>query len=371
MKLIVQIPCFNEEATLPQTLADIPRSIAGVDEVEILVVDDGSRDGTVAVARRLGVDHIVRHKRNIGLARSYRSGLERCLELGADIIVNTDGDNQYAGADIPKLIAPILAGEADIVVGDRQTAKVAHFSMPKKLLQAVGSGVVRRLSGLQIPDAVSGFRAVSREAALRINIVSSFSYTIEMLIQAGRKRMAVASVPVATNPKTRESRLFKSIPVFIRRSVATMLRIYAMYQPLRAFFYIGLALTLTGSLPVLRFLYFYALGQGDGKIQSLVLGGVLIMIGLTTFLIGLLADLISFNRQLIEMTLEKVRRVELAQQQGARELRHPEMDRNGQLAAIQRLAEEWPSPGDIEPTVDQGEDCAPAAPARNVTREAG
>ena len=314
MKLIVQIPCFNEEATLPQTLADIPRRIEGVDEVEILIIDDGSQDRTVEVARALGADHIVRHKKNIGLARSYRSGLERCLELGADIIVNTDGDNQYAGADIPKLIAPILAGDADIVVGDRQTAKVAHFSAPKKLLQAVGSGVVRRLSGLKIPDAVSGFRAVSRDAALRLNIVSSFSYTIEMLIQAGRKRMTVTSVPVATNPKTRESRLFRSIPVFIRRSVATMLRIYAMYQPLRAFFYLGLALTLVGSVPVLRFLYyFYVVGQGEGKLQSLVLGGVLIVIGLTTFLIGLLADLISFNRQLIEITLEKVRRIELAQ----------------------------------------------------------
>lgn len=313
IKVIVQIPCFNEEATLPQTVADIPRRIEGVDRVEILVIDDGSSDRTVAIAEALGVDHIVRHKINKGLAASFRTGLDRCLSLGADIIVNTDGDNQYAGADIPRLIAPILDGKADIVVGDRQTSQTAHFSTAKKLLQLIGSWVVRKLSGTDIPDAVSGFRAISRDAALNLNIVSAFSYTTEMLIQSGRKRMAIASVPVGTNPKTRESRLFRSIPSFVRKSATTMLRIYSMYQPLKTFFYLGMAMILTGSIPVARFLIAYLQGEGAGKIQSLILGGALLVIGLTTFLIGLLADLINFNRQLLEITLEKVRRLELAQ----------------------------------------------------------
>jgi glycosyltransferase involved in cell wall biosynthesis len=313
IKVIVQIPCFNEEATLPQTVADIPRHIDGIDRVEILVIDDGSTDRTAAVAEALGVDHIVRHRANKGLAASFRTGLDRCLSLGADIIVNTDGDNQYAGADIPRLIAPIREGRADIVVGDRETSKAAHFRTSKKLLQAFGSWVARKLSGTDIPDAVSGFRAISREAALNLNILSAFSYTTEMLIQSGRKRMAIVSVPVRTNPKTRESRLFRSIPGFVRKSATTMLRIYSMYQPLKTFFYLGLILVFAGSIPVARFLIAYLEGESEGKIQSLVLGGALLVIGLTTFLIGLLADLISFNRQLLEMTLEKVRRLELAQ----------------------------------------------------------
>ncbi|MGF1608459.1 MAG: glycosyltransferase family 2 protein [Kiloniellales bacterium] len=333
MKVIVQIPCFNEEDTLPQVVAEIPRVIEGVERVEILVIDDGSSDRTVEVAREIGVEHVVRHRRNNGLARSFRTGIERCLALGADIIVNTDGDNQYAGADIPRLIAPILAGEADIVVGDREPAKLPHFSPLKRRLQALGSFVVRQLSGTDVPDAVSGFRAISREAALNLNIISSFSYTIEMLIQAGRKRMAIASVPIRAHPVDRRSRLFKSLPGFLRRSGSTMLRMYSMYQPLRAFFYIGLTLTAAGSLPILRFLYFYTfVGQGEGKLQSLVLGGVLVVIGLTTFLIGLLADLVSFNRQLIEMTLEKVRRIELAQSGAAAG------DINALKARVERLA---------------------------------
>lgn len=311
MKLIVQIPCYNEEQTLPQTVADIPRQIEGVDSVEILVIDDGSTDRTVEVARQIGVDHIIRNRTNKGLARSFRAGLDACLKLGADIIVNTDGDNQYAGRDIPKLIRPILEGKADIVVGDRQTDRIEHFSTMKKLLQRLGSGVVRRLSGTDVPDAVSGFRAISREAALRLNIVSPFSYTVEMLIQAGKKHMAIASVPIATNPKTRESRLFRSIPKFIERSLTTMVRMYAMYQPLRFFFYIGLVLLLVGLLPIARFLFYYFTGDGAGHIQSLILGGALVVIGVVTFLIGLLADLINFNRQLLEMTLERVRRLEL------------------------------------------------------------
>lgn len=313
MKLIVQIPCYNEEHTLPKTVADIPRQIAGVDEVRVLIIDDGSTDRTVEIARAIGVDYIVQNRHNRGLARTFRAGIDACLKLGADIIVNTDGDNQYAGWNIPDLIQPILDGKADIVVGDRQTNKVRHFSFFKKMLQRLGSAVVRRLSETDIPDAVSGFRAISRDAALQLNIISPFSYTIEMLIQAGKKHLAITAVPVETNEKTRESRLFKSIPKFIERSLTTMVRMYAMYQPLRVFFYLGLSLSVVGAIPVLRFVYFYFTGGGAGHIQSLILGGVLMLMGFMAFLIGLLADVISFNRQLIEMTLERVRRIELSQ----------------------------------------------------------
>ena len=315
MKLIVQIPCYNEELTLPQTVRDIPRSIPGIDKVEILIIDDGSTDRTIAVARELGVEHIVCNKQNKGLARTFCAGLDACLQRGADIIVNTDGDNQYAGADIPKLVAPILAGRADIVVGDRQTDTVAHFSPLKKLLQKVGSSFVRRLSETEVTDAVSGFRAFSRDAAIKMNVVSSYSYTIETLIQAGKKHLAVVSVPIGTNAKTRESRLFKSIPDFIQRQVTTIIRMYAMYQPLRAFFYIGLITSLTGLVPIVRFLYFYAIGEGDGHLQSIILGGVFLTLGFISFLAALLADLIGHNRQLLEMTLERVRRMELDQNQ--------------------------------------------------------
>lgn len=314
MKLIIQIPCFNEELTLPQTLADLPTSIDGVDVIEYLIVDDGSTDRTVEVARELGVHHIVRNTKNIGLARTFRRALEASLSKGADIIVNTDGDNQYAGADIALLVQPIVLGEADIVVGDRKTEAISHFSPLKRLLQSVGSKVVRTLSDVDVPDAVSGFRAISRQSAFRLNIVSPFSYTTEMLIQAGKKHMAVASVPVRTNAKTRESRLFGSIPKFIERQVTTMVRMYAMYQPLRVFVLLGGTLMLLGAIPIFRFLYLWMIGDGQGHIQSLVIGGVLVMMGFTSVLAGMVADLINFNRQLIEMTLEKVRRIEMGEQ---------------------------------------------------------
>jgi glycosyltransferase involved in cell wall biosynthesis len=313
VKLIVQIPCYNEEQTLPETVADIPRRIEGIDQVEILIIDDGSTDRTLAVARGIGVDHIVRNKRNLGLARNFRNGIDACLALGADIIVNTDGDNQYHGADIPKLVAPILRGEADIVIGDREPANIPHFSRTKKLLQRIGGSVVRRLAGIRVPDTVSGFRAFSREAAIRLNIVSSFSYTIETVIQAGKRQLTVQSIPVRTNPGTREPRLAKSTWDFILNSMVTMVRMYAMYQPLRVFLYVGTLLTLLGLIPVVRFTYFYLLGDGSGHIQSLILGGVLLMMGFLAYLVGLVADLIGFNRQLIEMALERVRRLELDQ----------------------------------------------------------
>lgn len=311
MKLIVQIPCYNEEHTLPETVADIPRQIKGIDKVELLIIDDGSTDRTIDVAKELGVDHIIRNKKNLGLARTFRKGMDECLQRGADIIVNTDGDNQYYGGDIPKLVEPIVNGMADIVVGDRQTSTIPHFSFVKKLLQKLGSATVRRLSGTDVPDTVSGFRAFSREAAIRINIVSPFSYTIETIIQAGKKHMAVASVPINTNPKTRESRLFKSIPKFIERQLSSMIRMYLMYQPLRFFFYIGLTLTFIGLIPIARFLVYYFLGDGSGHIQSLLLGSVILLMGFVTFVMAILADLINFNRQLIEINLEKTRKLEL------------------------------------------------------------
>jgi glycosyltransferase involved in cell wall biosynthesis len=310
MRLIVQIPCFNEEKTLPVTVRDIPRKIDGVDQVELLVIDDGSTDRTVEVAEELGVDHIVRNMRHKGLARTFLTGLDTSLRLGADIIVNTDGDNQYKGHDIPKLIAPILKGEADIVIGDRQTDTIPHFSSTKKNLQKIGSLVVRILSDTNVPDAVSGFRAFSREAAMQTNIVSYYSYTIETIIQAGKKLISVTSVPIGTNPKTRESRLFHSITGFLGSSFSTMIRMYTMYQPLRVFFYVGSLCLLCALIPSIRFLYYYIIGQGTGHIQSLILAAILFIVGFQVLIIGLVADVISFNRKLIEEILLRVRRME-------------------------------------------------------------
>jgi glycosyltransferase involved in cell wall biosynthesis len=309
-KLIVQIPAFNEQETIAQAIADIPRSMPGVDEVEVLVIDDGSTDGTGEAARRAGADHVLRHPNNRGLAMAFLTGVENCISLGADIIVNTDADNQYEAADIPRLIQPILQGEADIVVGDRQTDQVPHFSPAKKRLQRLGSSLVRRLSSTVIPDAVSGFRAISRNAAMRLNIGSEFSYTIEMLIQAGHERLAVASVPIRTHPVKRKSRLFRSIPQFLFRSSLTMLRIYVTYKPLRTFVTVGLVLELFGLIPMIRFLYFYFTEGGAGHIQSLVIGSALLVMGGLFFMFGLLAELIAFNRKTMARTLEKVRRLE-------------------------------------------------------------
>lgn len=311
MKLIIQIPCYNEEETLPQTVKDIPRQIKGFDQVEVMIIDDGSTDRTVAVAKSIGVDHIVKNTCNKGLARTFQAGIDAALRFGADIIVNTDGDNQYQGADIPKLVAPILTGEADIVVGDRQTDKISHFSPTKKTLQFFGSLVIRILSETKVPDAVSGFRAFSRNAAMQMNIVSPFSYTIETVIQAGKKHLAVTSVPIGTNPKTRESRLFKSVPNFIERSVSTIIRAYTMYQPLKVFFYIGCLCIFLGMIPSVRFLIYYFGGLGSGHVQSLIFATIMFVVGFQILMIGLVADVIGFNRKLIEETLLRVRRIEL------------------------------------------------------------
>jgi len=311
MKLIVQIPCFNEEETLPITVKDIPRNIKGIDKVEVLVIDDGSTDRTSEVAKELGVEHIVRFNRNKGLAKAFSAGLDACLKLGADIIVNTDADNQYKGEDIPKLIKPILEGKADIVVGDRQIDTIKDFSFMKKKLQKIGSLVVRHVSGTDIPDATSGFRAFSREAALNVNVLSPFTYTLETIIEAGNKGMVIIGVPIRTNPKCRESRLYKNIGQYIVRSIITMIRIYTMYQPLKTFFYVGGLVFFAGFLLGLRFLYFYLIGNGAGHIQSLILAAVLLIAGFMIIMIGLVADIVSFNRKMVEDVLYRIKKMEV------------------------------------------------------------
>jgi glycosyltransferase involved in cell wall biosynthesis len=312
LKLIIQIPCFNEADSLPETLVALPRKVVGADIVEFLVIDDGSSDGTGDVARRFGVQHVVRHRRNRGLAAAFQTGIDAALAAGADIIVNTDADNQYEARDIEKLIEPIVRGCADIVVGDRGVRNNAHFGPVKRKLQMIGSAIVQRLANTDVPDAVSGFRAISRAAAQRICIVSDFSYTTEMLIQAGRNRMAILSVPVRTNAVSRPSRLFDGIPHFIVNTGLTMARAYAMYNPLRLFVLLGAMGALAGFGPIARFLYFFALGQGQGHVQSLILGGVLMILGMLSIMLGIVADLVGRNRQLLESLLVRMRQVEEA-----------------------------------------------------------
>lgn len=318
MKLIVQIPCFNEEKTLPLVLKTIPKKITGIDELEILVIDDGSTDKTSEVAKKHGVHHIVRHTQNKGLALSFADGIHKALHEGADIIVNTDADNQYPQKDIPKLIKPILMEKAEIVIADRQTGKIAHFSPIKKLLQKLGSSVVCKLSGSHVPDAVSGFRAYSRTAALQLNIVTDFSYVIETIIQAQYKRISVASVKVKTNPPTRQSRLFKNMFQHIRHSTASMLRIYSMYRPLTVFVFIGSLTTLFGTIFAIRFIYFFSIGEGAGHIQSLIFSAIFIMVGFQIFMTGLIGDLIGINRKLEENILNRVKKMELTQKKDER-----------------------------------------------------
>jgi len=311
MKLVIQIPCHNEEQTLPLTVSDLPKSIPGIDVIEVLVIDDGSTDRTVEVARELGVHHIVCHSRNQGLASAFRDGLEASLAVGADIIANTDGDNQYRGEDIAKLVQPILEGQADIAVGDRGVAASEHFSPLKRWLQLAGSWVVERAAGIPIPDATSGLRAFTREAALRLTVLSEYTYTLETLIQAGARKMAVAYVPVRTNPRTRRSRLIRSMPSFMTLQAVTILRFYTMYRPLRMFTTIGGTLVAGGAVLVLRFLYFYWRGGGAGHVQSLILAAILIIVGFQVWMIGLIADLVSLNRKMMEEMLYRARKMEL------------------------------------------------------------
>ena len=324
-KLIIQIPCLNEAKTLPATLADLPRSVPGIDVVEVLVIDDGSRDGTADVARRCGVDHVVTLRRNKGLAAAFMAGIDASLKAGADFVVNTDADNQYSARDIPRLLAPLLSGEADIVIGDRNIAELEHMSWRKRQLQRLGSWVVRVVSNTTVPDTTSGFRAYTREAALRMTIVSEFSYTLESIIQAGKNRMAIAHVPVATNPRTRESRLFGSLFSYIKRSAATIVRIYAMYEPLKVFTYIGVVVMAAGVAFTLPYLYDYFSNRGyaPGHLQSLIAAAVLMIGGFMVLVIGLLADVNAGNRKLIEDLLYRVRMMELRQRQGQPEDRRP------------------------------------------------
>lgn len=299
-KLIIQIPCYNEEEALPTTLSELPRQVVGVDQVEWLIIDDGSVDRTVAVAREHGVDHVVRLPTHQGLARAFVAGLDGCLKAGADIIVNTDADNQYCADDIPRLIEPILEGRAEIVIGERPITRIEHFSPATKLLQKFGSWLTRLISKTDIPDAPSGFRAMSREAAMRIHVFNEYTYTIETIIQAGQKGMAITSVPVRTNGQTRPSRLVKSIPGYIHRQLLTMVRIFVTYRPFRFFAILGGLLFLAGFAISLRFLYFYFTEGGAGHIQSLILSALLMGSGFLLAIVGLLADLISVNRKLLE-----------------------------------------------------------------------
>jgi glycosyltransferase involved in cell wall biosynthesis len=311
MKLIIQIPCKDEAEQLPATLADLPRSVTGFDSVEWLVIDDGSTDETLAVARSHGVDHIVRLTNNKGLAAAFQAGLDACLKLGADVIVNTDADNQYYGGDIPKLVQPVLDGTADMVIGDREVATIDHFTPLKKTLQRLGSWVVRLASSTTVPDTTSGFRAYNREAAIQMMVVSKFTYTLETIIQAGKLLVAVDHVPIRTNSKTRPSRLFPSMGAYVRRNTISLFRIYSQYEPLRVFMGAAGIVGLAAAVVWGRFAYFYFAGNGKGHVQSLILGAVLFNAAMVLAALGVLGDLLSAQRVMIQRTFERVRRIEL------------------------------------------------------------
>jgi glycosyltransferase involved in cell wall biosynthesis len=307
MKLIIQIPCYNESETLAHTISLLPRTIAGIDQVELLVIDDCSSDATVDVARAARVDHIVQLTHHQGLAGGFAAGLDACVKLGADLIVNTDADNQYDAGDIPLLVAPILSGRAELVIGDRGVASLPTFSPLKRRLQVLGSQVVSGAAGLNVPDATSGFRAMTREVALRTMVLSKYSYTLETLIQAGDRQFKVLSIPIRTNPPTRPSRLMRGISDYLANSSVTILRAYILYRPLRVFFYAGGLLFIVGLLLLGRFVYYYLAGEGGGHVQSVIVAAVFLIVGFQTWLIGLVADLIGFNRKILEEVLYKIR----------------------------------------------------------------
>ncbi len=312
MKLIIQMPCYNEAETLEITLNDLPKHIEGIDEIEYLIINDGSIDDTVEVAKKWGVHHIVNFKRNKGLAKGFMAGLDACCKLGADIIVNTDADNQYSGADIEKLVRPILDGKAEIVVGERPIDNTAHFSPLKKKLQHLGSWVVRKASKTTIPDAPSGFRAYTREAAMRMNVFNDYTYTLETIVQAGRDKMAITSVPIHTNPELRKSRLFHSMFGYVKKSMVIIIRAFMMYNPLKFFISIGFLFCLAGFLVGCRFLYFFITGSGAGHTQSLIFASMMIIIGVQTAIVGLQGDIIAANRKLLEDIQYRIKNMEIA-----------------------------------------------------------
>jgi glycosyltransferase involved in cell wall biosynthesis len=311
MKLIIQIPCLNEEETLPATLADLPREVPGFDVVEWLVIDDGSTDRTIEVARANGVEHIVKLTNNKGLAAGFQAGLDASLKLGADVIVNTDADNQYNGSDIPKLVAPIVEGRADMVVGDRETDTIEHFSPLKKRLQKLGSWVVRQASETSVPDTTSGFRAYNREAAIQMAVVSKYTYTLETIIQAGKLLVATDHVAIGTNPKTRESRLFPSMRSYVRRNAVAIARIYAQYEPLKVFTWLALMLFVLALIPFTRFVVAYIGGDGAGHVQSLIFGAVLFNAAVVVGVLGVIGDMLFAQRIMAQRIFERVRRIEL------------------------------------------------------------
>lgn len=313
MKLIIQIPCYNEAETLQIALNDLPKRIEGIDEIEYLIINDGSSDDTVRVAKEWGINYVVNFRRNKGLAKGFMAGLDACLKNGADIIVNTDADNQYCGADIETIVRPILEGKADIVIGERPIDSIEHFSPLKKKLQHLGSWVVRKASKTDIPDAPSGFRAMSREAAMQLNVVNEYTYTLETIVQAGRNKMAIISVPIKTNAELRESRLFHSMFGYIKKSMLTIIRAYIMYKPLKFFSIVGSIPFIVGLLICFRYLYFIFTGTAGGHVQSLILASTLLMLGFMTFIIGLQADVIAANRKILEDVQLHVRRIEYQQ----------------------------------------------------------
>jgi glycosyltransferase involved in cell wall biosynthesis len=310
MKLIIQIPCYNEAETLEVALNDLPEQLDGIDEIEYLIVNDGSQDDTVEIAKRWGVHHVVSFSQNKGLARGFMAGLDGCLRNGADIIVNTDADNQYSAGDIQRLIKPILDGEADMVIGARPINEIEHFSKMKKLLQRFGSWAVRQASNTDIPDAPSGFRAMTRDTAMRINVVNDYTYTLETIVQAGQEKIAITSVPVHTNPELRPSRLFQGVWSYVKKSIVIILRSYMMYKPLKCFTYLSIPPILTGFVIGMRFIYYLVTQGGGGHVQSLILACTLIIIGFLTCMIGLVSDLISSNRRILADTQYHVRRME-------------------------------------------------------------
>jgi len=337
MKLIIQIPAFNEEATIAQALRDLPKKIDGITAIETLVIDDGSSDRTVEVARKAGANHILQLKTHRGLSAAFVSGIDAALRLGADVIVNTDADNQYNAADIARLIAPIVKGTAEVVIGDREVAKSPHMSPFKRTLQRLGSWTVGLASGISINDVTSGFRAFSREAAIQINVFNPFTYTLETVIQAGNRNLGVQSVPVRTNAPTRPSRLYRGIGTYLRKSMATIFRVYTLYKPLKTFFVIGSVLLFFGLVLGGRFLWYFIQGDRGGHIQSLILAAVFLIIGFQTWLIALLADLMSVNRRLIEDVLIRVRKMESPE-------KRPRFERSAPPQQQERRPERVPRP---------------------------